>query len=131
MKLFEAKILTPDGTIFEGQVESIRVPGSMGDLQVLINHANLLATLDIGPVSLLDSTGKTQKFAVSGGVIDVNDNVISLFAEAAEHCENINVERARASKERAEQRVKDLTMDQVRAEASLKRAMNRLKVAGR
>jgi F-type H+-transporting ATPase subunit epsilon len=131
MKLFEAKILTPDGTIFEGQVESIRVPGSMGDLQVLINHANLLAALDVGPVTLLDPTGKTQKFAISGGVVDVNNNVVSLFAEAAELSENINIERARASKERAELRIKDLTVDQVRAEASLKRAMNRIKVASR
>jgi len=131
MKLFQAQILTPDGSVFDGQVESIRMPGSEGDFQVLINHANLMASLDVGPVTIVDSSGKNHKFAVSGGVVDVNNNVVSLFAEAAEHSDSINVERARASKERAELRMKDLTMDQVRVEASLKRAMNRLRVAGR
>ena len=130
MKLFQAQILTPDGPVFEGQVESIRMPGTEGDFQVLVNHANLMATLDIGPVTLRDASGKEQKFAISGGLVDVNSNTVSLFAEAAERSDAIDVERAQASKERAERRVKDSTMDHARAEASLHRAMNRLKVAG-
>jgi F-type H+-transporting ATPase subunit epsilon len=131
MNVFQAQILTPDGPVFDGKVESIRMPGSEGDFQVLINHANLMASLDIGPVTLVDSVGKTHKFAISGGMVDVNNNVVSLFAEAAEPSNAIDVERARASKARAEQRVKDLNMDQIRAQASLHRAVNRLKVAGR
>lgn len=131
MNLFHAQILTPDGPVFEGKVESIRMPGTEGDFQVLINHANLMASLGIGPVTLTDSVGKVHKFAISGGLVDVNNNSVSLFAEAAESSSAIDVERARASKARAEQRVKDLTMDQIRAQASLHRAVNRLKVAGR
>src|SRR5690606_10600177 len=118
----------PDGPVYEGQVESIRMPGSEGDFQVLVNHANLMVTLDIGPVTLRDASGKEQKFAISGGMVDVNNNTVSLFAEAAERSDAIDVERAQAAKERAERRVKDSTMDHVRAEASLRRAMNRLKV---
>lgn len=131
MNLFHAQILTPDGPVFEGKVESIRMPGTEGDFQVLINHANLMASLGIGPVTLTDAVGKVHKFAISGGLVDVNNNSVSLFAEAAESSSAIDVERARASKARAEQRVKDLTMDQIRAQASLHRAVNRLKVAGR
>jgi F-type H+-transporting ATPase subunit epsilon len=130
MKLFQAQILTPDGTVFDGQAESIRMPGVQGDFQVLINHANLMASLEIGPVTLVDSNGKTHKYAISGGVVDVNSNVVSLFAEAAEHADTINIERARASKDRSEQRLNDSTMDELRAEISLRRALNRLKVAG-
>lgn len=131
MNLFHAQILTPDGPVFEGKVDSIRMPGTEGDFQVLINHANLMASLGIGPVTLTDAVGKVHKFAISGGLVDVNNNSVSLFAEAAETSNAIDVERARASKARAEQRVKDLTMDQIRAQASLHRAVNRLKVAGR
>ena len=131
MNVFHAQILTPDGPIFEGKVESIRMPGTEGDFQVLINHANLMASLAVGPVTLTDAVGKVHKFAISGGLVDVNNNSVSLFAEAAEPSTAIDVERARASKARAEQRVKDLSMDQIRAQASLQRAMNRLKVAGR
>lgn len=131
MNVFHAQILTPDGPVFEGKVESIRMPGTEGDFQVLINHANLMASLDIGPVTLTDAVGKVHKFAISGGMVDVNDNSVSLFAEAAEPSSAIDVERARASKSRAEQRMKDLAMDHARAEASLHRAVNRLKVAGK
>jgi F-type H+-transporting ATPase subunit epsilon len=131
MNVFLAQILTPDGPVFDGKVESIRMPGTEGDFQVLINHANLMSSLDIGPVTIVDAVGKVHKFAISGGMVDVNSNVVSLFAEAAEPSSAIDVERARASKARAEQRVKDMNMDQIRAQASLQRAVNRLKVAGR
>src|SRR5690606_9213816 len=97
--------------VFEGQVESIRMPGTEGDFQVLINHANLMATLDIGPVTIKDANGAELSFAITGGLADVNSNVVSLFAEAAEPSDKINIERARAAKERAEQRVKDQAMD--------------------
>lgn len=131
MNVFQAQILTPDGPVFDGKVESIRVPGTNGDFQVLINHANLMSSLDVGPVTIVDATGKVLKIAISGGMLDVNNNVVSLFAEAAEPSNVINVERARASKDRAEQRVKDSSMDQARVQISLLRAVNRLKIAGR
>lgn len=131
MNVFQAQILTPDGPVFDGKVESIRVPGTNGDFQVLINHANLMSSLDVGPVTIVDVNGKILKVAISGGMLDVNNNVVSLFAEAAEPSNVINVERARASKDRAEQRVKDSSMDQARVQISLLRAVNRLKIAER
>lgn len=131
MNVFQAQILTPDGPVFDGKVESIRVPGTNGDFQVLTNHANFMSSLDVGPVTIVDATGKVLKIAISGGMLDVNNNVVSLFAEAAEPSNVINVERARASKDRAEQRVKDSSMDQARVQISLLRAVNRLKIAGR
>lgn len=131
MNVFQVQILTPDGPVFDGKVESIRVPGTNGDFQVLINHANLMSSLDVGPVTIVDVNGKILKVAISGGMLDVNNNVVSLFAEAAEPSNVINVERARASKDRAEQRVKDSSMDQARVQISLLRAVNRLKIAER
>lgn len=131
MNVFQAQILTPDGPVFDGKVESIRVPGTNGDFQVLINHANLMSSLDVGPVTIVDVNGKILKVAISGGMLDVNNNVVLLFAEAAEPSNVINVERARASKDRAEQRVKDSNMDQARVQISLLRAVNRLKIAER
>lgn len=131
MNVFQAQILTPDGPVFDGKVESIRVPGTNGDFQVLINHANLMSSLDVGPVTIVDVNGKILKVAISGGMLDVNNNVVLLFAEAAEPSNVINVERARASKDRAEQRVKDSSMDQARVQISLLRAVNRLKIAER
>jgi F-type H+-transporting ATPase subunit epsilon len=131
MNTLQAHILTPDGPVFEGEIKSIRLPGAEGDFQVLQQHASLIASLTIGPVNIVQPDGKSQKFAISGGLVEVNQNQVTLFAEAAEHREKINLDRARAAKERAEQRLKENQYDQVRAEAALRRAINRLKIAQR
>lgn len=130
MKAFKATILTPDGSVFDGKVTSINIPGVEGEFQVLKNHANLMSSLDIGLAKLKTASSTNLSFSISGGFAEVSKDGVTVLAESAESPEKVNVERAKAAKERAEKRLKDLTMDQVRAEASLKRAINRLKLVG-
>ncbi|TNE70889.1 ATP synthase F1 subunit epsilon [bacterium] len=130
MSNFKTSLLTPDGAIFEGDTVSLNVPGSNGDFQVLHNHAALMSTLDIGIAKIKTTDNKVQEYALSGGFVEVNQNVVTVLAEAAEDASHIDVERAKASKERAEERLRTAATDRVRAEASLKRALNRLKLAG-
>jgi F-type H+-transporting ATPase subunit epsilon len=130
MSNFKTSLLTPDGAIFEGDVVSLNVPGSDGDFQVLHNHAALMSTLDVGIAKVKTPDNKITEFALSGGFVEVNQNVVTVLAEAAELANSIDVERARASKQRAEERLRDTSMDRARAEASLRRAINRLKIAG-
>ncbi len=130
MSNFKTSLLTPDGALFEGEVVSLNVPGSDGDFQVLHNHAALMSTLDVGIAKVKTPDNKITEFALSGGFVEVNQNVVTVLAEAAEPAGAIDVERARASKQRAEERLRDTSMDRARAEASLRRAINRLKIAG-
>jgi len=129
MNTYRAQILTPDGPVFEGEVVSLRLPGTNGNFQVLYNHASLMSNLEIGETVVQKENGEIELYAISGGFVDVNDNTLILLAEAAERADEINITRAQAAKERAEERLKANHIDQARADLALQRAVNRLKVA--
>ncbi|HKI45855.1 MAG TPA: ATP synthase F1 subunit epsilon [Balneolales bacterium] len=129
MNTYRAQILTPDGPVFEGEVVSLRLPGTNGNFQVLYNHSSLMSTLEIGEAVVQKENGEVELYAISGGFVDVNDNALVLLAEAAERADEINVSRAQAAKERAERKLKDNHIDHTRYEMALRRAVNRLKVA--
>lgn len=129
MKTYRAEILTPDGPVFEGEVVSVILPGSDGIFQILQNHASLMSTLEIGEVVVRKENDQIERYAISGGFVDVNHNKLILLAEAAERANQINLARVEAAKTRAEERLEDAEMDHKRAEAALQRALNRLKVA--
>jgi F-type H+-transporting ATPase subunit epsilon len=128
MKSFKAKILTPDGPVFDGQVIGIQVPGEDGRFEVLANHAPLISSLSVGAIRI--RTGKESKiFAVSGGVIEVLKNNVTVLASAAESADAIDIKRAEEARKRAEERLREKHFDHVRAEAALMRAINRITVA--
>lgn len=130
MNSFKTSLLTPSGPLFDGQVISVNVPGTEGDFQILHNHAALMSSLDIGVARIKAEDNSVKEYFVSGGFVEVNNNEVIILAEAAESSDSIDVERAKASKERAEIRLKESGIDRTRAETSLKRAMNRLKLVG-
>lgn len=76
------EIITPDQKVFEGDIKSIRVPGSKGSFQVLKDHAPIVSTLDNGPVIMVDNEGKETRYEINGGVIEVKMNKIILLAES-------------------------------------------------
>jgi F-type H+-transporting ATPase subunit epsilon len=131
-KPFDLEIVTPERIMFKARATSVSAPGVEGNFQVLFRHAPLLTTLDVGKIKLLTAEGKELLFATSGGFVEVRHNLVVVLVETAERAEEIDVERAKASRERAERRLKerDEKTDAARAEASLRRAMNRLRVAG-
>ena len=76
------EIITPDQKIYEGEVKSVRVPGSKGSFQVLKDHAPIISTLDNGPVIIIDSGGAETRFEIDGGVVEVKTNKVILLAES-------------------------------------------------
>jgi F-type H+-transporting ATPase subunit epsilon len=75
------EILTPDSKIYDGEIESIRVPGKKGSFQVLKDHAPIISTLEKGMVHIIDDGGKELIYEIDGGVIEVKANKIILLAE--------------------------------------------------
>lgn len=130
MKSFEAQILTPDGPVFNGLVESINLPGTEGNFQVLYNHASLMSGLEVGVVTVNEGNGSVTQIAVSSGFAEIHDNKVVVLVESAEKKEDIDLERALESKKRAEERLKADNVDTGRAEAALMRAVNRIKLVG-
>ena len=78
------EIITPDKTVFEGDVKSVRVPGKKGSFQVLKDHAPIVSTLENGPVIMLDQDGNETRYLINGGVIEVKMNKIILLVESVQ-----------------------------------------------
>ncbi len=132
MKTLNVEVITPSKKAYEGEVNSITVPGSKGNFQILYNHAPILSSLEIGKIKIAEKEGvEPQFFAISGGTVEVLNNKVLILAESFEAKSEIDVERAEKSKQRAEERIssKSKEIDLTRAEISLKRAINRLKIA--
>lgn len=131
MSKVKVSVVTPDGPVYDGEAEMVSVKGTGGELGILPNHIPLVSPLTINPIRLMNE-GKTELVAVHGGFIEVRPDQVTILAQAAELPSNIDVERARKSKERAEERLRSAQEDKVdfvRAEMALKRAINRLDIA--
>lgn len=126
-------VVTPAGTAYGDEIDSLVAPAYEGMLGVLPGHAPLLCTLTPGDFKVV-ARGEEQHFAVSGGFMEVTPAKVTVLAEAFEKSGAIDVERARRSEERARKRLtdaaRDKSIDGPRAQAALDRARNRLKVAG-
>jgi F-type H+-transporting ATPase subunit epsilon len=124
------EILTPEKRVMQLDADSVVIPSVQGELGILRNHAPLLAMLQAGAIRLRRGED-TQLFAVSGGFVEVQNNQVKIFAEAAELAVEIDMERARqaAEKARATLRTSAANADLAQAEAQLRRALVRLRLA--
>ncbi|MEC0183552.1 F0F1 ATP synthase subunit epsilon [Paenibacillus peoriae] len=127
MSTYLLEIVTPERLVYAEQVNSISVRGSEGDLGILPGHLPLVTPLKIAPIRIKIG-GQTEVIAVNGGFVEVRKDKVVILAESAERSEDIDVERARAARERAELRLqsKQEQIDHHRAEVALQRALNRL-----
>ena len=129
MKTVLVNVVTPDGPVYDADVEMVSVKAQSGELGILPGHIPMVAPLRIGAVRL-NKGSSTELVAVSGGFIEVRPDKVTILAQAAEVAQSIDVTRAEAAKTRAEKRLSQQTddVDFKRAELALRRAMNRLDV---
>jgi len=126
------EIVTPDRLVFSEAVDEVILPGTEGYLGVLPGHAPLLTRLDTGRIAYTRG-GKTGYLAVSGGFAEVLRDRVSVLAEICERAEEIDLDRAREEKLRAEARLKkaDPSDDEFRAaQLSLRKARLRMEIGG-
>ena len=126
------EILTGERLLFrQEEVDEVVAPGSVGELGVLPNHAAMVTTLQAGELRVL-SEGGEEPFFLSGGFLEVRDNLVTVLADAAERGDEINLDRADEARRRADERLRSEDLvDRVRAEMALRRSLLRLKVARR
>ncbi|MGD7007102.1 F0F1 ATP synthase subunit epsilon [Metabacillus sp. 84] len=129
MKTVKVNVVTPDGPVYDAEVEMVSVKAQSGELGILPGHIPMVAPLKTGAVRLKKGSS-TELVAVSGGFIEVRPDNVTILAQAAEAAEDIDLERAQASRERAESRLNDKAeqIDAHRAELALRRAINRIDV---
>ena len=101
MAAFALEIVTPERVVYSGQVTSLQAPGTEGSFGVMAGHMPLLASLDIGVLRFADEGGEGVQMAVSGGFAEVGRERVTVLAETAESAEEIDVQRAESSRQRA------------------------------
>ena len=128
------EIVSQDRMVFEGDADIVIIPGEVGQMGVLPNHAPLLSTLKYG-ILTVRSQGKEEHFTVAGGIVEVQPEIITVLADAAENVYEIDLARASAARKRAEEFLaKGLPPDTdsyMKMEAALKRSNLRIEAARR
>jgi F-type H+-transporting ATPase subunit epsilon len=132
MAKLRLEFVTPERLIAHDEVDEVQLPLAEGYAGVLPGHAPMLAMLQTGQMWYRKG-GETFFAFVSGGFVEVTGERVSVLARIAERAEDIDLERAEASKRRAEERVHrpSMEMDAERARIALLRAISRLDIASR
>jgi F-type H+-transporting ATPase subunit epsilon len=74
------EILTPDKKVYEGEANSVTLPGTLGQFEILNNHAPIISTLEDGKL-IVRNSGKEEVFLIQGGVVECVNNVVTVLAE--------------------------------------------------
>lgn len=126
------EIVTPEGVVFEGDIEEIIVPAANGQITILPNHVGLVTHIKPGEV-IVKKAGKIQSLVSASGLLEVEKNRVTILSNYAVRAENIEEAKAKEAKERAERLMKEKLSekDLKVAEAELIRALLELKIAGK
>ena len=127
---FKVEIYTPIGKYYSGDVSYLTVTSPVAVLGILPDHAPLITTIEICQLTLKVNS-KEFKYAIGGGVMHIKkDHTVVLLVDSIERSDEIDLERAKEARKRAEQRLarQSEEIDIKRAQAALSRALNRISV---
>lgn len=128
----QLEIVTAERVVLSDQVDQINVSTRDGRVGILPNHEPLLTILELGQMDIIKG-GDVTPYALTGGFMEIHNNRVTILADTVERADEIDETRAEDARVRAEQTLGDGAdgpdMDMIRAEAELRRAMLRLKVA--
>jgi len=125
------KIITPERTVFEDEVDQATLPVTDGEVTILPDHRSYIASLKAGEI-MLKKDGKAIHLAMAGGFLEFDKNNLVVLADRAEKAEEIDLKRAEEAKARAEelknQKITD-GEDYARIAAAIEKEMARIRVA--
>ncbi len=133
MSTFSLKIIACNRVFYEGECESLIFPTYDGEMAVLAHHEQMTATVEIGEIKFKKPDGQWQLAVVSDGLITVNHNQVEIIVYSAERPEEIDAFRAEEALARAREQLqeKQSIMQYHISQASMARAMTRLRSAGK
>lgn len=129
-KTFRLVIITPFGRYLEGDAEFLQARNNKYSMGITAGHSPLISTISIGKIKIRVN-GQEYQYACGGGIIEVEKEKVTLILNSIERSDEIDINRAKAAKQRAEERLenKDDDIDIARAKASLMRAIVRIDVS--
>ena len=127
---FELNIVSPEGEVYRGEIKSLLVRTTDGDIGIMKNHINYVSTIEFGMVKITDLEGTQRIAACTDGFVSVNKNTVRIIITTFEFADTIDIARAQRSKEAAELRLTESLSDDelVTQKARLQRATNRIRV---
>jgi F-type H+-transporting ATPase subunit epsilon len=132
MAKLQLAVVTAEGESFSGEVDMVVAPGGAGEFTVLPTHARMISTLLPG-ILRYEQGGDSVSLALTGGFLEVSGNRVTVLADAAERDDAIDLERAEAALNRAEELIASspADMDLEKAMASVRRARVRVNLGRR
>ena len=133
MDTFGLKIIASDRVFYEGRCRKLVIPAPDGEKGILPNHENMVIAVVIGEAMLQFEEGEWVNLAVGAGFLEIVNNRVTMLVQTAEKPEDIDARLAQEQMEYAEEKLrqKQSIQEYYRTQASLSRAMNRLKVSKR
>jgi len=130
-KRLKLRVITPTKQAYEGDCDMVILETVDGQIGVMPGHIPLTTILGLGLMRIYDGE-LIETFAVFGGFCEINQQSVTVLADVAEHPGEIDTERAKHAKERAERRIKEhqQNLDEKRARLALRRALVRLEMSG-
>lgn len=130
MSTYHLTIATPERIVYDSEAQNLIVRTTSGEIGILRGHSPYVAPLAIGRLKVTDGDGKVLVAALSGGMIKVDPDEVTLLADTCEWAEEIDVERAERARDRAQHYIENPTeLHTVEvADAKLRRAMNRIDI---
>jgi F-type H+-transporting ATPase subunit epsilon len=125
-------LITPKKQVFSDEVESVTVPTSTGEITILPHHIDLLSRISPGEI-VARTKAREYSFAITGGILQVAQNVITVLGDYAVRAEDIEISRAQAAQKRAKEAMdkRSTEEDFAEARAELSKSLLELKVAER
>ena len=129
MSKIHIKVIQPTQIRIDAEYDHIIVPGVDGDFGISFDHTPFITKIRTGVLQLFQNN-KSEDYAIHDGFVTVENNVVTIICDTIEKKDEIDIARAKASRERAEKRLKssEENINFRRAEASLKKALIRLEL---
>ena len=130
MARLQLEIVTPDRVVLSAKVDYVSLPGAEGEFGILPGHIPFFAALKLGCMHYQIGS-ETLYASIGGGFAEIADDTVQVLVDSAELAKEIDVNRAEAARQRAQERLSSAQRDKLnvaRAEAALQRAVTRLHV---
>ena len=127
---FELKIITPDRVFYEGEAVMVEFNTTEGEIGIYKHHIPMTVIIKPGILTITEENDETREAALHAGFVEILPDKVTIMAEIIEWPQEIDLDRAEAAKERAEERLSHKTNDTnvAKAEPAQQRAMARIEI---
>ena len=133
LKKFQLEVISPERVFYTGEVEMVELTTTEGDIGIYADHIPLTTIVAPGVLTITENGDELKEAAVLEGFMEITPEKVTILAQSCEWPDEIDINRAKEAKDRAERRLKssDSSVNMRRAELALRKSLIRLQVAGK